>query len=106
MRRLLIHLAVAIFAFVVGVTTAAVFGVQLFAPRAKRFERMYVAPPQLPEEPRCPNARRLRELPPPPKPPAPPAAVNPPKETRITIRRVEGTNTQGVEVQTEKKLAR
>ncbi|HEV3469374.1 MAG TPA: hypothetical protein VG148_08650 [Pyrinomonadaceae bacterium] len=98
MRRLLIHLAVALAAFVLGVKLAWAFGL-VFGPAVKQEEvrPVYVAPAP-PARLSCPTAPRVViEA---PEPPAPPAAPQPPKQTRVVIRRPDGT-VQVVETQTE-----
>src|SRR5947209_3416345 len=107
MRRFLIRLAIALVAFIVGVTAAAVFG-GIFGQRAQRRclesdRDAYVAPPPMPAEYHsCPAHQfDIRAL---PEPPAPPAAPEPPKlgkGMRIRVRAADGT-VKEVEIKTEK----
>ncbi len=107
MRRLLLHFSTSLVAFVLGVTTAIIFGVFSFT----RAEEQVVPVVQFGTmtAPRaCPNAPRFsHEMPLPPLPPAPPLAPLPPepltKGTRIVIRRADGT-VQVIE--TEKRVER
>jgi hypothetical protein len=95
MRRLLLHLSTALVAFVLGVTTAIVFGVFNF--QGPRAERRFVPAARFEPAPRaCPNSPKFfQEMPPPPLPPAPPLAPLPPeplqKGTRVVIRRSDGS---------------
>ena len=101
MRRFLIRLAIALVAFIVGVTAATLFA-GLFGQRAQRrcVERdrgAYVAPPAPPAEHHSCPVRRFDI-------PAPPAAPEPPKvekRTRIRVRSADGT-VKEVVIKTEK----
>jgi hypothetical protein len=107
MRRFLIRLAIALVAFIVGVTAAAVFG-GIFGQRAQRRcpnsdSEAYVAPPPMPAEYHsCPAHQfEIRAL---PVPPAPPAAPEPPKferRMRIRVRAADGA-VREVEIKTVK----
>ncbi|MCA1635236.1 MAG: hypothetical protein LC802_16475 [Acidobacteria bacterium] len=105
MRRLLLHLGIALIAFVIGITTAMMFGV-FSGPR----EAQAPCAPVVQFEPPPPGAHGhftfTHELPPlPPLPPALPAAPLPPEpvqKTRIVIRRGDGS-VQVIESQTEKR---
>lgn len=107
MRRFLIRLAIALVAFIVGVTAATVAG-GLFGLRAQRRcvegdRGAYVAPPAPPAEHHSCPVRRF-DIPAPPEPPAPPAAPEPPKvekRTRIRVRSADGT-VKVIEIKTEK----
>ena len=95
MRRFLIRLAIALVAFIVGVTAAAVFG-GLFGQRAQRGcpnREAYVAPPPAPAEHHsCPGHQfEIRALPAPPAPPAVPEPPKPGKRIRIQVRAADGT---------------
>lgn len=96
MRRLLIHLAVALVAFVVGVKLAWAFGL-LFgaAPKPEEVRPAYAAPIVI-SAPSCKTKAAPRVYM--EAPPAPPAAPQPPKQTRVVIRRPDGT-VQVVETQ-------
>lgn len=101
MRRLLIHLAVALVAFVVGVKLAWAFG--LFfgaAPKPDEVWPVYAAPVTV-GAPSCKAkaAPRVSMGVPPPPPPAPPAAPQPPRQTRVVVRSPDGT-VRVVETQT------
>jgi hypothetical protein len=95
MRRLLLHLSIALVAFVIGVTIAMGFGVfsgtsekqSPCAPAALHFEPMPFMPPMPPPAPLAP-------LPP-----------EPLKNTRIVIRRSDGS-VQVIESQTGKSAER
>ena len=92
MRRFSIRLAVALVTFVVGLKLAWAFAA-LFGPALTRDEvkGIYVAPPVVKMR-SCPTATRTLDVPPPPAPPAPPAAVaEPSQQTRVIIRRPDGT---------------
>jgi len=92
MRRLLTHLAVALVAFVIGVKLAWAFGA-LFGPAVSTEDvrPVYVAPRAVKVR-SCPTAPRVEfDVPPPPPAPAPPAARRSSKQTRIVIRRDDGT---------------
>ena len=110
MRRFLIHLAIALIAFIVGVTAATVLG-GLFGLRAQQHRcaggdrGAFVAPlpPPAPAEHYSCPAHRF-DAPAPPVPPAPPAAPEPPKvekTTRVRVRAADGT-VKEVEIKTEK----
>ena len=96
MWRVLIRLAVALVAFVVGVGLTRAFGVVL-GPGAAREEvrEVYVAP-KVVKMRSCPTAPRAPEAP--EAPPAPPAVAAPRKQTRVVIRRPDAT-AQVVETQ-------
>lgn len=98
MRRLLIHLAVALAAFVLGVKLAWAFGL-VFGPAVKQEEVMPVySVPAPPVRLSCPTAPRVTvEV---PEPPAPPAVHKPSKQTRVVVRRPDGT-VQVIETRTE-----
>src|ERR687888_1624212 len=114
MRRFLIRLAIALVAFIVGVTAATVAS-GLFGPRAQHRclgdgaglgpgPGAYVAPAPLPAEHHSCPAHRFDIIPAPPEPPAPPAAPEPPKlekRTRIRVRSADGT-VKVIEIKTEK----
>lgn len=112
MRRFLIRLTIALVAFIVGVTTASIFG-GLFGARSQHrcVERdAYVAPPPMPAEHHsCPSMHHLDMHAPPAMPAAPamaepPAAPEPPKfekNMRIRVRTADGT-VKEVEIKTEK----
>lgn len=106
MRRLTLHLFVAVLAFLAGVTAVTLLG-QTFnrGERGRHHRRVHVerhfrhSPPARAYD--CPLSRGLSELPPPP-PPAelpdfteprllPPEVFDPSKETRIRVRRADGT---------------
>ncbi|HYH84348.1 MAG TPA: hypothetical protein VEX60_02635 [Pyrinomonadaceae bacterium] len=108
MRRILVHIAVALVAFTIGVTTASILG-GLFGARANRhYERsVHVAPPMPAEYPSCPS-KRFKAVPVPPVAPVapiPPVAPKASKETRIRIRRPDGT-VRVIELQTEESAER
>src|ERR1043166_8691970 len=97
MRRFLIHLAIALVAFIVGVTAATIFG-GFNGLRAQQHrcaggdQGAFVAP--LP--PSAPPA--------PPEPPAPPAAPETPKSEktmRMRVRVADGT-VKDIEIKTDK----
>lgn len=116
MRRFLIHLAIALVAFVVGVTAAAVFGgfsglrVQHRCTGGDR--GAFVAPLPMPTEHRSCPAHRF-DIPAPPEPPAPPAVSAVPavpavpaapkseRVMRIHVRAADGT-VKEVEIKTDK----
>ncbi len=108
MRRLLLHLAIALIAFVIGITTAMMFGA-FSGPREAKAPCAPVV--QFEPPPPLPGVRGhfpfTHELPPlPPLPPAPPAAPLPPESpqrARIVIRRGDGS-VQVIESQTEKRV--
>jgi hypothetical protein len=88
MRRLLLHLAVALFSFVVGLSAASAVGALFGTSHGPAG----VAPALAKPRGGCPNASRL--APDVPDVPAPPAAPAPPKQTkrtRVVIRRPDGT---------------
>ena len=95
MPRFLLRLAVAILTFAVGLTTAGLFGA-FSSPSPGAWEKS-----SFEVSPRKKRSCRmsLSELPPPP-PPAPPAVSSDLKETRITVRRPDGT-TRVIESRTE-----
>ena len=107
MRRFLIRLAIALVAFIIGVTAATLFA-GLFGQRAQRRcvdgdRAAYVAPPPVPAEHRSCPMQRI-EIHAPPEPPAPPAAPEPPKlekRMRIRVRSADGT-VKEVVIKTEK----
>jgi len=113
MRRFLIHLAIALVAFIVGVTAATVFGgfsVLRVQHRCAGGDRgAFVAPPPVPAEHRSCPAHRFDIPAPPappalPEPPAPPAATDAPKSERtmrIRVRAADGT-VKEVEIKTDK----
>jgi hypothetical protein len=112
MRRILIHTAVALVAFTIGLAAASIFG-GIFGARTQRHcERsVYVAPPMSVEHPSC-RAKRFKAVPaiPPIEPvaPAPPVAPTAPKvskETRIRIRRPDGT-VRVIELHTEESAGK
>jgi hypothetical protein len=100
MRRLLIHLAVALVAFVIGVKLAwafsAVFG---SAAQPEDVRPVLIAPAAaVMSAPSCKSAPRIViEA---PAPPAPPAVRKATKPTRVVIRRPDGT-VHVVETKTE-----
>jgi len=109
MRRFLIHMVIALVAFTVGVTAASIFG-GVFGTRTKRHSErsVYVAPPMPAEHRSCPS-KRFEVVPVPPVAPVAPVTPAPPvaptapkasKETRIRIRRPDGT-VRVIELQTE-----
>ncbi|HVF56569.1 MAG TPA: hypothetical protein VM934_10490 [Pyrinomonadaceae bacterium] len=114
MRRLSLHIAIAIIAFVVGVTAAAIFGAS-FMPRARNSSRVYMGPRSEWRGHGCRHAPRapqvLGELPalpePPamPEPPPPPAALKPSKSVRVIVRRPDGS-VRVIESQTEQNVER
>ena len=109
MRRLLIHLAVALVAFTVGVALAAAFGVSL-THRTKRGcgKSVYMAAPPPPPpsfKKSCPNTPRFEALPAPPAPPAEPAAPKKLTEKRVRVRR-DGNTVEVIELQTEAPAAK
>jgi len=93
MRRLLIHLAVALVAFVVGVKLAWAFGL-VFGPSAQPGDVRPVYAPVVVSAPSC-RAKAAPRVsigaPVPPAPPAPPAAPRPPQQTRVVISRPDGS---------------
>src|SRR5947209_15426308 len=103
MRRFLIRLAIALVAFIVGVTAAAVFG-GIFGQRAQRRclesdREAYVAPPPMPaEHHNCPAHQfEIRAL---PEPPAAPETPKVEKNMHIRVRAADGT--VKVQIKTEK----
>lgn len=110
MRRFLIHLAIALVAFIVGVTAATILG-GFNGPRAQQQHRCaggdqgaFVAPlpPAAAEHRSCPMHRF--DLPAPPEPPAPPAAPETPKSEkaiRMRVRAADGT-VKEIEIKTGK----
>src|ERR1043166_6831052 len=109
MRRFLIHLAIALVAFIVGVTAATIFG-GFNGRRAQQHrcaggdQGAFVAPlpPAAAEHRSCPMHRF--DLPAPPEPPAPPAPPKPPKPEktmRSRARAADGT-VKDIEIKTEK----
>ena len=103
MRRLLIHLAVALVAFVVGVKLAWAFGLVFGASAKPEDVRPVYAAPYAISAPSCKAKAAPRvfiDAPAPPAPPAPPAAPQPPKQTSVRIRRPDGT-VHVIETQTE-----
>ena len=107
MRRYLIRLAIALVAFIIGVTAATVLG-GIFGPRTQHRcvggdRSAFVAPPPMPAEHHSCPAHRF-DTPAPPEPPAPPAVPAPPKfekSMRMRVRAADGT-VKDVEVKTEK----
>jgi hypothetical protein len=106
MRRHLIRLAIALVAFILGVTAATVFGGRL-GPRTQHRcvggdRSAFVVPPPVPAEHHSCPAHRF-EIPAPPEPPAPPAVPEPPKsgKMRIRVRAADGT-VKEVEIKTDK----
>jgi hypothetical protein len=91
MRRLLVHLAVALVAFVVGVKLTWAFAA-LFGPALKSEDvrPVYVAPPVVKMR-SCPTKSLTVEIPAPPAPPAAPAAPKETRQRRVVIRRSDGT---------------
>ena len=91
MRRLTVHLVVALLAFFVGVSAAWIFG----AARSTRVrtggDETFYAPPPPPPAPRkygCPSERFHHHPPlvePPPPPPAPPAPPQTSKKVRVVV---------------------
>jgi hypothetical protein len=116
MRRFLIHLAIALFAFIVGVTAATVFGgfsgLRVQHRCAGGDRGVFVAPPPAPAEHRSCPAHRF-DIPAPPAPPALPALPEPPapptatvapkseRTMRIHVRAADGT-VKEVEIKTGK----
>src|ERR1043165_9443844 len=113
MRRFLIHLAIALVAFIVGVTAATVFGgfngLRVQHRCAGGDRGVFVAPPPVPAEHRSCPAHRF-DIPAPPEPPAPPAATAVPatpdapkseRTMRIRVRTADGT-VKEVEIKTGK----
>jgi hypothetical protein len=101
MRRLLIHLAVALAAFVVGVKLAWAFGAVFGSAVKPEDVRPVSVAPVVMSAPSCKTAPRIViEAPAPPAPPARPAAPKSTKQTRVVIRRPDGT-VHVVETQTE-----
>ena len=108
MRRFLIHLAIALVAFIVGVTAATILG-GFNGPRVQQHrcaggdQGAFVAPPPMPAEHRsCPMHRF--DIPAPPAPPAPPAAPEAPKSDKamhIRVRAADGT-VKEIEIKTDK----
>lgn len=98
MRRLLIHLAVALVAFVVGVKLAWAFGAVFGAAvKLEEVRPVYAAPPAVMSAPSCKTAPRIViEAPAPP----PPAERKSSKQTRVVVRRPDGT-VQVIETQRE-----
>src|SRR5438045_6773654 len=104
MRRHLIRLAIALVAFIIGVTAATVLG-GTFGQRAQRrcLERdrdAYVAPPPMPAEHHSCPAHRF-DIPAPPEPPAAPEPPKFEKRMRIRARAADGTAKE-VEIKTGK----
>jgi hypothetical protein len=97
MQRILIHIAVALVAFTIGVTTASILGGLFGARTSRHSERsVYVAPPMPDEHPHCPTMRFKAMpvapvAPDAPLPPDAPAAPKVSKEARIRIRLPDGT---------------
>lgn len=112
MRRLSLHLVIALLAFLVGVTAARILGVTSgLHVGGSRGEAFHAAPPPphytAPRKYSCPGSRRMSEqqplapLPPlPPAPPAPPAAPQSTKDVRVVIRTPDG-KVQVIESKTE-----
>ena len=109
MRRFLIHLAIALVAFIVGVTAATILG-GFNGPRAQQHrcaggdQGAFVVPlpPAAAEHRSCPMHRF--DIPAPPEPPAPPAAPETPKSDKamhIRVRAADGT-VKDIEIKTEK----
>jgi hypothetical protein len=109
MRRFLIHLAIALVAFIVGVTAATTLG-GFNGPRAPQHRCAggdsgpFVAPlPPVPAEHRsCPMHRF--DIPAPPEPPALPAAPEAPKSEKSVHMRVRVTDgtVKDIEIKTGK----
>ena len=103
LSRFSIRLAVALVTFVVGLklawVVAALFGPALTGEAVKG---LHAAPPVVKTR-SCPTSLRGLDVPPPP-PPAPPAAAEPStsQQTRVVIRRSDGT-VKVVETRTETK---
>lgn len=104
MRRLTLHLMVALLAFTVGITTAYAYGLFFGAaePRAGAGFTSWEAPPAPPRKSGCRGSVREFTPPQPPTvmvmpsapepPPAPAAPSRPtPKQTRIVIRGADGS---------------
>lgn len=107
MRRFLIHLAIALVAFILGVTAATVLGgfsgLRVQHRCAGGDRGVFVAPPPVPAEHRSCPAHRF-DIPAPPEPPAPPAPPDAPKSERtmrIRVRAADGT-VKEVELKTGK----
>ncbi|HYY95285.1 MAG TPA: hypothetical protein VE713_12270 [Pyrinomonadaceae bacterium] len=104
MRRFLIHLAIALVAFIVGVTAATVFGgfsgLRVQHRCAGGDRGVFVAPPPVPAEHRSCPAHRF-DIPAPPLPPAPPDAPKSERTMRIHVRAADGT-VKEVEIKTDK----
>jgi hypothetical protein len=103
MRRLLLHLAIAIIAFAVGVGAAMLFGIASPARDRKSFHKLEIqSSPNVERRRGCKMSRELGELPPLPEPPAPPEPVAPPagtkvmRQKRIVVQTADG-NVQVVE---------
>src|ERR1043165_6795787 len=109
MRRFLIHLAIALVAFIVGVSAATIFG-GFNGLRAQQHrcaggdQGAFVAPlPPAAAEHRSFPMHRF-DLPTPPEPPAPPAAPETPKSEktmRMRVRVADGTD-KDTEIKTDK----
>jgi hypothetical protein len=110
MRRFLIHLAIALVAFVVGVTAATILG-GFNGLRARQQHRCaggdssaFVAPlpPAAAEHRSCPMHRF--DIPAPPEPPAPPAAPEAPKSDKTMRMRVHVADgsVKEIEIKTDK----
>lgn len=102
MRRLVLHLIVALLAFVVGITTAYAYGLLFGAvqPRARVSVTSWSEPPPPPRRSGCrgsvgeltpPQPPVVMVMPSAPEPPAPPAAPRSKKKTRIVIRGADGS---------------
>jgi hypothetical protein len=106
MRRFLIHLAIALVAFVVGVTAATILG-GFNGPRAQQHRcaggdsSAFVAPlpPAAAEHRSCPMHRF--DLPAPPAPPAAPEAPKSEKTMRMRVRVTDGS-VKEIEIKTDK----
>lgn len=104
MRRFLIRLAIALVAFIVGVTAATVFG-GVFGLRTQQHHcaegdrSAFIAPPPMPaEQHSCRMHFDVHAIPEPPAMPEPP---KPMKGMRIRVRAADGT-VKEVEIKTEK----
>ena len=101
MRRMVLHIIVAILAFVVGVTAATLLsGHSGHGKHNRRFHKRYVERIGHSERPArqydCPYSRGMSELPAPPEvsdvpAPPPPPGVKSSKDGRVMVRRADGT---------------
>lgn len=102
MRRLTMHLVVALLAFFVGVSAAWIFGAARTTRLRTGGEETFHAPPPAPRKYGCPS-ERFRHHPPLVEPPAPPPAPPAPSQTSKKVRVVVNADgkVQVIESKTE-----